>query len=161
MQFIKIITDHCSVWFFTVYGMETPNSVWLCNILFFVLWSCVNRFSILHLPLIWHHQWKMKGSSGVEWVSSENGRTLWFGVTQPPQQPFQTEQTKFPFLSASLTPLCTTLQSLMNAKLSQHRFWPCHENGLIKPIQTILHNQYVSFKVGFPLLWIRINKDKP
>ena len=43
----------------------------------------------------------------------------------------------------------TTLQSLMNTKLSQHRFWPCHENGLIKMIQTIPHNLYVSFKLGF------------
>ena len=40
----------------------------------------------------------------------------------------------------------TTLQSLMNAKLSPHRFWPFHENGLIKTIQTIPHNLYVSFK---------------
>ena len=41
----------------------------------------------------------------------------------------------------------TTLQSLMNTKLSQHRFWPCHENRLIKTIQTIPHNLYVSFKL--------------
>ena len=34
----------------------------------------------------------------------------------------------------------TTLQSVMNAKLSKHRFWYCHENGLIKTIQTIPHN---------------------
>ena len=34
----------------------------------------------------------------------------------------------------------TTLQSKVNAKLSPHRFWPCHENGLIKTIQTITHN---------------------
>ena len=33
----------------------------------------------------------------------------------------------------------TTLQSMMNAKLSPHRFWPCHENGLIKTIPTITH----------------------
>ena len=33
-----------------------------------------------------------------------------------------------------------TLQSVMNAKHSKHRFWHCHENGLIKTIQTILHN---------------------
>ena len=42
----------------------------------------------------------------------------------------------------------TTLQSLMNTKLSPHRFWPCHENGLIKTIQTISHNLYVSFKLA-------------
>ena len=34
----------------------------------------------------------------------------------------------------------TTLQYVMNAKLSKHRFWHCHENGLIKTIQTIPHN---------------------
>ena len=36
----------------------------------------------------------------------------------------------------------TTLQSVMNAKLSKHRFWHCHENGLIKMIQTIPHSGY-------------------
>ena len=41
----------------------------------------------------------------------------------------------------------TTLESKMNAKLSPHRFWRCHENGLIKTIQTIPHNLYVSFKL--------------
>ena len=40
----------------------------------------------------------------------------------------------------------TTLQSKMNAKLSPQRFWACHENELIKTIQTIPHNPYVSFK---------------
>merc|ERR1711952_500591 len=42
----------------------------------------------------------------------------------------------------------TTLQSKMNAKLSPQRFWACHENGLIKAIQTIPHNLYV---VGYRL----------
>ena len=41
----------------------------------------------------------------------------------------------------------TTLQSVMNTKLSKHRFWHCHENGLIKTIQTIPHNLYVSVKL--------------
>ena len=40
----------------------------------------------------------------------------------------------------------TTLQYVVNAKLSKHRFWHCHENGLIKTIQTIPHN-LVSFKL--------------
>ena len=44
------------------------------------------------------------------------------------------------------TSVFTTLQSIMNAKLSLHGFWHCHENGLIKTIQTIPHNLYVSFK---------------
>ena len=35
---------------------------------------------------------------------------------------------------------------MMNAKLSPHRFWPCHETGLIETIQTIPHYPYVSFK---------------
>ena len=33
--------------------------------------------------------------------------------------------------------LDTTLQSVMNTKLSKHRFWHCHENGLYKTIQTL------------------------
>ena len=41
----------------------------------------------------------------------------------------------------------TTLQSIMNAKLSKQRFWHCRENGLIKTIQTIPHNLYVSVKL--------------
>ena len=51
----------------------------------------------------------------------------------------------------------TTLKAMMNAKLSQHSFWHCHENGLIKTIQTLPHKLYVSceFKIGFPLLWIK------
>ena len=36
--------------------------------------------------------------------------------------------------------LVTTLQYVMNTKLSKHRFWHCHENWLIKTIQTIPHN---------------------
>ena len=36
--------------------------------------------------------------------------------------------------------ISTTLQSMMNAKLSKYRFWHCYENGLIKTIQTIPHN---------------------
>ena len=31
----------------------------------------------------------------------------------------------------------TTLQSIMNAKVSQHRFWHCHESRLIKTIETL------------------------
>ena len=33
-----------------------------------------------------------------------------------------------------------TLQYVMNVKLSKHRFWHCHENGLIETIQTVPHN---------------------
>ena len=35
----------------------------------------------------------------------------------------------------------------MNAKLSPHRFWPCHENRLIKTIQMIPHSLYLSLKL--------------
>ena len=44
--------------------------------------------------------------------------------------------------------LNTILQSMKNVKLSPHRFWPCHEDGLIKTIQMIPHNIYVSFKLA-------------
>ena len=43
--------------------------------------------------------------------------------------------------------MSTTLQTILNAKLSQHRFWPCHVNELIKTILTIPHTLYVSFKL--------------
>ena len=36
---------------------------------------------------------------------------------------------------------------MMNVKLSKQRFWHCHKNGLIKTIQTIPHNLYVSVKL--------------
>ena len=38
----------------------------------------------------------------------------------------------------------TYLQSLMNTKLSQRKFWQCYENGLIKTIPTTY--RYVTFK---------------
>ena len=36
---------------------------------------------------------------------------------------------------------------MVNAKLSWHRFWRSYANGLIKTIQTIHHNLYVSVKL--------------
>ena len=36
---------------------------------------------------------------------------------------------------------------MMNPKLSKQRFCHCHENGLIKTIQTIPHNLYLSVKL--------------
>ena len=50
----------------------------------------------------------------------------------------------------------TTLQYVMNAKLSKHRFWHCHENGLIKTIQTIPHNLLVSVKSASLYCGLRI-----
>ena len=44
----------------------------------------------------------------------------------------------------------------MNAKLSKHRFWHCHENGLIKTFQTIPLNPYVSFKLTSLYCGLRI-----
>ena len=44
----------------------------------------------------------------------------------------------------------------MNAKLSQQRFWHCHENGLIKTIQMIPHNLYVSVKLTSLYCGLRI-----
>ena len=36
---------------------------------------------------------------------------------------------------------------MINVKVSHQRFRYCYENGLIKTIQTILHNLYVSVKL--------------
>ena len=40
------------------------------------------------------------------------------------------------------------------------RFCLCHESRLIKLTPTASHDMYAS-QVQFPLLWIRINLDKP
>ena len=53
--------------------------------------------------------------------------------------------------------LCiTTLQYLTNTKVSQHRFSLCYENGLIKMIQTIPHNLYLSVKLTFFYCGLRL-----
>ena len=50
----------------------------------------------------------------------------------------------------------TTLQSIMDAKLSKQRFLHCHENRLIKTIQTIPHNLHVSVKLTSLYCGLRI-----
>ena len=50
----------------------------------------------------------------------------------------------------------TTLQYVINGKLSKHRFWHWHENWLIKAIQTIPHNLYVSVKLTSLYCGLRI-----
>ena len=45
------------------------------------------------------------------------------------------------------TILFTALQSLMNSKLCEQRFLPCNMNRIVKMIQTIPQNLYVSFKL--------------
>ena len=45
--------------------------------------------------------------------------------------------------------ISTILQSKMNAKLGQQKFWPCHENRLIRMISTIPQNRCERFKSGY------------
>ena len=51
----------------------------------------------------------------------------------------------------------TTLQSMVNAKLSKQRFRHLCENGLIKTIQTIHHNLYMSVKLTSLYCGLRLN----
>ena len=44
----------------------------------------------------------------------------------------------------------------MNAKLSKPMFWHCHENRLIKMIQTIPHNLYVSVNLNSLYFGLRL-----
>ena len=57
----------------------------------------------------------------------------------------------------------TTLQSIMNNKLSKQRFWHCYENGLIKTIQTIPYITTYMWVSSWPipLLWIILVYPKP
>ena len=57
---------------------------------------------------------------------------------------------------APIVEVSTTLQSLMDTKLSQQRFGPYHENGLIKTTQTIPHNLYASFKLASLYFGLRL-----
>ena len=67
------------------------------------------------------------------------------------------------FLLAYLFNLSTTtLPSMINARLTQQRFWPGHEKTLTKTISRTPHNPYVSFKLapfildfGFHLLRLK------
>ena len=42
------------------------------------------------------------------------------------------------------------------AKLSKHKFWRCHEDGLIKTIDMMPHNLYVSVKLTSLYCGLRI-----
>ena len=72
-----------------------------------------------------------------------------FGCHRSPPQVYQhtPSPTSQPEKLHSIFNYHNHLQYLMNAKPSQHRLWPCHENGLIETIQTIFHNLYVSVKL--------------
>ena len=48
----------------------------------------------------------------------------------------------------------------MNTKLNPHRFWHCDENGLIKTIQMIPHNQDLSLKLTSLYCGLRIRSEK-
>ena len=45
---------------------------------------------------------------------------------------------------------------MMNVKLSLNGFGHCHENGVIKTIQTIPHNLYVSVKLTYLYCGLRL-----
>ena len=45
---------------------------------------------------------------------------------------------------------------MMNAKLSPQRFWSCRENRLLKMIQTIPHNLYVSVNLNSLYFGLRL-----
>ena len=51
----------------------------------------------------------------------------------------------------------TTLQSIMNAKLSKQSFWHCYENELIKTIQMIPHKLYESVKLTSLYCWLSVS----
>ena len=80
---------------------------------------------------------EIKGNNSDLWLACDNRRqytipTNWCGLL---------------FSVKLKLILATTLQSMMNTKLSKQRFQHCYENGLIKTIQTIPHNLYVSAKL--------------
>ena len=53
----------------------------------------------------------------------------------------------------------TTFQSMMNAKLSLHSFWLCHQIGAHQDDSNDIPQSACEFQVGFPSLWIRITRE--
>ena len=137
-------------------GSETESSNFRSRMLFTGIVGCQKRY--------WQHTSKVEGKKSVEkWFENsimfklKNGR-FWPDFFEP-----QGNGILFcPLLKLfyGLKPvyylktrenakiLNTTLQSMMNTKLSKQRFGHCYKNGLIKTIQTIPHNLYVSFKLA-------------
>ena len=101
-----------------------------------------NAVSIIHLEHLGLKVFK----TFEYYISKDDGRTF-LKRASALSRLFHCTWTQLFLIPSSLSSLSiTTLQSKMNAKLSLHGFWHCHENGLIKTIQTIPHNLYVSFK---------------
>ena len=78
---------------------------------------------------------KVGQHAGVKFLASLHTKTIFYNLGSRSNLKQNSSQNQL-----------TTLQSMMNAKLSHQRFWYCYENGLIQTIQTIPHNLYVSFK---------------
>ena len=98
-----------------------------------------------HPTLIWHVSDPYPRGGGVINGVGPGGQVMVPAVDEVPPPPYQSVAGGAPMVSCrvcqvSREKLPTNLQSMMNAKLSKHGFWHCHENGLIKTIQTIPHN---------------------
>ena len=97
--------------------------------------------------------WKMHNEHGTVFLLFYSGKSLWattrhfscVGISRKTQGKNSCCRSFDPRPHPKLKE-ATTLQSMMNAKLSKQRFWHCYKNGLIRTIQTITHNLKVSVK---------------
>ena len=96
------------------------------------VWSSEGEFHLPDFSGIW------KDKSAWRWISRRT-RLTWCWVLGTP--------VVHQLLGCMVWICYTTLQSMMNTKLNKQRFWHCYENRLIKTIQTIPHNLYVSVRL--------------
>ena len=114
--------------------------------------GCLLRTIVLSGPQCWESKAELSPSSSVTTSPGcSRGQVWWLSLSSSNLQltdcpkAMWSQGRWWPCFNEVPTAV-TTLQYIMNAKFSQHEFCNCHENRLIKAIQTIPHNLWVSVK---------------
>ena len=85
---------------------------------------------------------KVGQHAGVKFLASLHTKTIFYNLGSRSNLKQNSSQNQL-----------TTLQSMMNAKLSHQRFWYCYENGLIRyPTMYVWVSSWLPFTVVYPML---------
>ena len=80
--------------------------------------------------------------AGVKFLASLHTKTIFYNLGSRSNLKQNSSQNQL-----------TTLQSMMNAKLSHQRFWYCYENGLIRyPTMYVWVSSWLPFTLVYPML---------
>ena len=122
------------------YGKQCAASKRIYGVHPIIRYAILLLFNLIHTPKSW---------KSLIFVYNEHCSQLTDVMIQQAQLFTQQRSHKIKYKYRLTFIPVKTLQSIMNAKLSQDGFWHCHENGLIKTIGTIPHNLLVSVKSAF------------